>query len=361
MGKPEKYFSNAIEIAEIGRGKTSPNPFVGAIIVKDEHIIGSGYTQPWGSDHAEIQALKAAGINSRGATMYVTLEPCCSYGKTPPCTDAIIKAGIAKVFVGITDPNPKVNGNGIKKLKENGVEVSTGFLKKEIRQQLEYYITWIEKKRPFVILKTAMTLDGYIAGADGHSKWITGSESRKRVHELRQESDAIISGIGTVLADDPQFNSRIEGASLQPLRVIMDSDLRIPTSSKIVRTAKEQQTVIFCSDGCDKKKIEELKQKGVMIEQRKAGDITPQAVLEYLYNRNLYCVMVEAGNKLSSAFIRAKVIDKYFIFLAPSIIGNGLKAYSLKENDDLAKKVELSFDKTERYGNDLLVIAYPII
>ncbi|MCF7918822.1 MAG: bifunctional diaminohydroxyphosphoribosylaminopyrimidine deaminase/5-amino-6-(5-phosphoribosylamino)uracil reductase RibD [Candidatus Cloacimonetes bacterium] len=359
MGKLEEYFLKAYEVAESGRGKTSPNPFAGALIVKDNAIVGRGHTQSWGNDHAEIQAIKAAGKEAAGATMYVTLEPCCFQGRTPACTEAIINAGISRVVIGIIDPNPRVNGKGISALEEAGIEVKHGYMEKEIRQQLEYYLTWIEKQRPFVILKTAMTLDGFIAGADGNSKWITGAEARKRVHGLRQEVDAIITGIGTILADDPQLNCRLEGNESQPLRIIIDRDLRIPNESRIVTSAKSQKTIVFCSEGCEPQKMEQLQKAGIQLEVREREAISPQTILSYLYELHLNCVIVEAGNRLSSAFIRADMVDKYFIFIAPSLLGNGLKAFSLTENDNLSQRKKLRFDTIQYYGDDCLVIAYP--
>lgn len=358
MKKLQSYFDRAIEIAEYGRGKTSPNPFVGALIVKGSQIIGEGYTQPWGSDHAEVQALKKAGSNAKDAEMIVTLEPCCSYGKTPPCTDAIIKAGIKKVYVGITDPNPKVAGKGIETLRKAGIKVELGFREAVIKKQLEYYLTWITRKRPFLFMKSAMTLDGYIAAEDGTSKWITGEEARKRVHELRQETEAIIIGIGTVLADDPQYNCRLENAHKQPVRIIIDNSLKIPLESKIVRSSHDQRTVIFCRNN-ELKKSKLLIEAGVEIIELKQDESVPEKIIGFLAEENMYCAMLESGRSINSLFINKGLIDKYYFFVAPSLLGNGIKVISLKDSININDKKLLRFEDIERIGDDILVTAYP--
>ena len=235
-----KYLKQAIELAENARGKCSPNPFVGCVIVKDEKILGEGFTQPWGKDHAEVQALKQAGIKAKGSDMYVTLEPCSHYGKTPPCAKAIIKAGVKRVFIGIKDPNPQVSGKGIAMLEEAGVEVKHNLMTSEIRHQLEYFLTYIQNDRPFVFIKSAVSLDGKIADDFGNSKWITNAKSRARVHQLRAEADAVITGVATVNKDDAMLNVRLAGyEDRNPLRIVLDHDLEINLETKLVKSSPE--------------------------------------------------------------------------------------------------------------------------
>ncbi|MCF7912201.1 MAG: bifunctional diaminohydroxyphosphoribosylaminopyrimidine deaminase/5-amino-6-(5-phosphoribosylamino)uracil reductase RibD [Candidatus Cloacimonetes bacterium] len=358
MNQKLKLMDKAIEIAESGRGRTSPNPFVGCVIVKDGKLIGEGVTQKCGSDHAEIQALKQAGAESNNSEMYVTLEPCCFQGRTPACTQAIIKAGVRKVYIGIKDPNPRVNGQGIIQLKAAGIEVEEGFRSAEITEQLEYYLTNMQKQRPFVILKSAITLDGYIAGADGSSKWITGEPARQKVHELRSEVDAIITGIGTILQDDPQLNNRNDGENHQPLRIVLDSSLRIPVRSKLVMSANEQKTLVFCCAAARAEKASALKELGVDVKVLKGGKLEIEAVLQELYRREISVVMLEAGEKLVSSFERAGLIDKYFIFIAPQLLGNGRQLLLLPEHGSMIERHLLQYKSVERIGEDILITAY---
>jgi len=349
----------AIEIAETGRGKTSPNPFVGCVIVKDGEIVGKGVTQKCGSDHAEIQAIKSAIDKSRGSEMYVTLEPCCFQGRTPACTEAIIKAGIRKVYIGIKDPNPRVNGNGIKQLEAAGIEVEEGMKEAEIKIQLEYYLTNMKKQRPFVILKTAITLDGYTAGEDGSSKWISGEQSRSIVHELRSEVDAIITGIGTVVKDDPELNNRNEINCKQPVRVVLDNNLRIPLESKLVKSSLQQSTIVFCNKNADDSKALELGEMGVEVIKLPLDRLDAAEVLAELYAREISVVMLEAGETLSSSFERQGLIDKYYFFIAPQILGNGKKIFSLSEHKEMNQRHLLQYQSVSRIGDDILITAYP--
>jgi len=407
----EKYFNLAYELAERGRGKCSPNPFVGAVIVKNDKIIGKGFTQHLGQDHAEIQAIKDANrldstskrsveLRSINADIYVTLEPCAHFGKTPPCADAIIKAGIKKVYAGIKDPNPLVNGKGFQKLKDAGVEIESGFWKNKIKKQLEYYLTFITKKRPFVLMKNAVSLDGKIATESGDAKWISCKESREFVHHLRNEVDVILTGIGTVLADDPLLNVRslksseclkapqeiksfgmvdnsqkgsektITAVSFlnhsqgfnHPIRAILDSNLQIPKNSKIVQTAKEIETIIFIRQDLqnNQDKITRLKKNGIeiiKIESDKNG-LNLRSILDELYLRNYYSVMIEAGSKVCSSFLRANLVDKLFYFIAPKIIGGNFSLFKELKISKMADSFQIKIEKSEIVGNDLLLIGY---
>ena len=234
----------AIELAKKGGGYVHPNPLVGCVVVNNGEIIAEGYHEKYGEYHAERNALLRCKSETKGASLYVTLEPCCHYGKTPPCTEIIIEKGIKKVFVGILDPNPLVAGKGVKILQDAGIEVEVGLCEDEIRELNKVFLKYITTKHPYVIMKTAMTLDGKIAAFTGDSRWVTNEESRKLVHELRSEMAAVIVGIGTVLADDPMLNVRLEGNPHQPIRIVVDSNLRIPVDSQLVKTAKEYRTII---------------------------------------------------------------------------------------------------------------------
>ena len=236
----------AIELAKMGGGYVHPNPLVGCVVVKDGEIIAEGYHEKYGEFHAERNALTSCKSETKGASLYVTLEPCCHYGKTPPCTDIIIEKGIKKVYVGILDPNPLVAGKGVKRLQDAGIEVEVGLCADEIRELNKVFLKYITTKRPYVIMKTAMTLDGKIAAFTGDSKWVTNEESRKIVHQLRSEMAGVIVGIGTVLADDPMLNVRLDGDHHQPARIVVDSNLRIPIDSQLVKTAKEYRTIVAC-------------------------------------------------------------------------------------------------------------------
>lgn len=396
----EKYFKLAFELAERGRGKCSPNPFVGAVIVKDDQIIGQGFTQPYGNDHAEVQAIKEAG-NCKDAEMYVTLEPCAHFGKTPPCADAIIKAGIKKIYAGIRDPNPLVNGKGFQKLMEAGIEVQTGFLKDRIEKQLEYYLTYITKKRPFVIMKNAVSLDGKIATESGDAKWISCPESREYVHHLRNEIDVILTGIGTVLNDDPLLNVRLEKPSERflpeefsqltfgtvddkskendttiaedsfldhpqglnhPTRVILDSNLKIPVNSKIVQTAEDIKTIIFIRQDIqdEQDKIVELQKRDVEIRKvvSDKNGLNLTAILQELYEQNYYSVMVEAGSRVCSSFLRESLVDKIFYFISPKIVGGNFSLFREIKIPKMDAAAKLKIDRVGNIGNDFLIVGY---
>jgi diaminohydroxyphosphoribosylaminopyrimidine deaminase/5-amino-6-(5-phosphoribosylamino)uracil reductase len=361
MDKHLFHMQRAVELAEQARCKCSPNPFVGAAIVKNGIIIGEGFTQAYGSDHAEVQAIVNCTEDCRNAEMYVTLEPCSHYGKTPPCAKAIIESGIKAVYIGIQDPNPLVSGKGIKMLLEAGILVETGFLADIITKQLEYYLTYITKQRPFVILKTAVSLDGRIAAADGSAKWITCEESRKRVHELRQEADAVLTGIGTVLKDDPMLNVRLENPLKQPLRIILDTMLLLPVDSRIAQSAKEQQTLVFTGkQAADTIKEEQLKALGVEVCRLDSdeGMLEIREVLAELYKRKIQLVMVEAGTRVNSSFLKAGLVDKLVMFIAPKLLGGDKLAWQEIGIGHIEQALNLQDIEYGRSGIDLLLTGY---
>ena len=353
----EEYMRRAISLAKKGCGYTNPNPLVGAVIVKDGKIIGEGYHEKIGELHAERNALKNCKEDPEGAEIYVTLEPCCHYGKTPPCTQALIEAGIKKVYVGNTDPNPKVAGGGIKILKEHGIEVETGILEEECRQLNDIFFHYIQSDIPYTALKYAMTLDGKIATAAGESKWITSETAREHVHKLRHQYAAIMAGIGTVLADDPMLNARIENGN-DPIRVICDSNLRIPLKSKIVTTAGQIRTIIATTSN-DEGKIRNLTQMGCEIIKttEENGRVNLKELLRKLRKMEIDSVLTEGGGTLNEALIQNGCVHKVYAYIAPKLVG-GETAKTPVEGKGISKlKDAVIFDelKATALGNDILL------
>ena len=316
----EFYMQRAITLAEKGKGRVNPNPLVGAVVVKDGKIIGEGYHEYYGGLHAERNALKNCKESSEGATLYVTLEPCCHYGKTPPCTEAILEHRIRKVVVGMTDPNPLMAGKSIALLKSKGVEVEVGVLEKECMELTHIFRKYITTKIPYVLMKYAMTMDGKIATKTGKSKWITSEQSRKIVHEMRHQYTAIMAGIGTVLKDDPMLNTRIEGKK-SPIRIICDSKLQIPLESKICQSAKEYPTIIACADAEQEKKAD-LEMLGVQVlEVSKEGRVDLKKLIEILGEQKIDSILLEGGGTLNESMLRENLVNEVHVFLAPKIFG----------------------------------------
>ncbi len=322
----EAYMRRAIELAKKGVGWTSPNPMVGAVIVKDGRIIGEGYHRKCGELHAERNAIASLTESAEGATIYVTLEPCNHYGKTPPCTDAIIENKISKVVIGSRDPNPLVSGAGAKRLRENGIEVVEDFLREECDALNPVFFHYITTGMPYVVMKYAMSLDGKIACYTGESKWITGETARNHVHGLRGHYSAIMAGIGTVLADDPMLNCRVDGAH-QPVRVIVDSNLRIPPESNIIKTSMAYKTIIACAvcDECKKADIEKSGAEVICIpEAEKKG---PHArvdlfrLMQLLGERKIDSCLVEGGGILHEAMLESGLVNHVCAYIAPKILG----------------------------------------
>lgn len=318
----EKYMEIALELARCGKGKVSPNPMVGAIIVKEDKIIGKGYHMKYGENHAEINALKNATESVKNATMYVTLEPCSHYGKTPPCVDSIIKNKISKVVIGSLDPNPLVSGNGVKKLRENNIEVVIGVLEEECINLNEVFMKYISTKKPFVIMKCAMSLDGKIATSFGESKWISCEESRKEVHKLRGEVMGIMVGVDTVIKDDPQLTCRI-GDLKSPIRIIVDTNLRIPIKSKVITDLSISKTIIATTNNANKEKIDLLKNKGVeiLICNTNNEKVDLVDLIEKLGKLNIDSILLEGGATLNYSALEANIVDKIQFYIAPKIIG----------------------------------------
>lgn len=353
----QRFMERAIELAKRGMGWTNPNPLVGAVIVKDGRIIGEGWHEKIGGLHAERNALKNCREDPAGAELYVTLEPCCHYGKTPPCTEAVIDAGIRKVYVGNSDPNPKVSGKGIQILRDHGIQVETGVLEKECRELNEIFFHYISSNIPFTALKYAMTLDGKIATCTGESQWITGKEARNHVHQLRHRYSAIMAGIGTVLADDPMLNARIDHGN-HPVRVICDSKLRIPLDSKIVKTADQIPTII-ATVSQNQEKCSMLKEKGCEILHTDPDQerVEIRQVMKELGRREIDSVLVEGGGTLNESLIKNHCIHKVYAYIAPKLLG-GSDAKTPIEGKGIAGIQDafcLDDLKIKRLGEDLLL------
>lgn len=319
-----KYMKRALELAEKGSGFTSPNPLVGAVIVKDGMIIGEGYHEIYGGPHAEINAFKNATDDVRGATMYVTLEPCSHFGKTPPCADAIVEKGISKVVIGMIDPNPVVAGRGVSILRDSGIEVHTGVLEEECKKLNEIFIKYITTKKPFVILKSAMTLDGKIATSTGDSKWITNDASRTKVHEIRQRVAGILVGIGTVLSDDPYLNTRLNQNKVShPVRIILDTHARIPLSAHVLEDLGEIRTIIATTALASDDRLKRLKEKGaeILLLPIKDDHVDLEALMTTLGELGIDSVLIEGGSKVNYSAIDVGVVDKVIVFIAPKLIG----------------------------------------
>jgi diaminohydroxyphosphoribosylaminopyrimidine deaminase/5-amino-6-(5-phosphoribosylamino)uracil reductase len=353
----------AIEEARKGIGRTTPNPAVGAVIVKDGAVVAKGHHVKAGSDHAEVAALRHLDFRAEGCDLFTTLEPCNHTGRTGPCTEAIIKSGVKKVFVGALDPNPKVAGGGVERLREANVEMICGVLEAECTALNEPYNLAIVERRPYVVMKAALSLDGRIATRTGQSKWITGEEARAEGRKLRDQLDAIVVGADTVIADDPALTCRFEGAR-DPVRVILDSTLRIPEKSQVVQTAKEIRTFVATTRGANAKKAAALEKKGVellTLKKNKEGRVDVERLLEAMFERELNGLLVEGGPTIHGAFADAKRVDKVVLFIAPILIG-GTEAKSALGGRGPAKleeALQLERVSVANVGRDFMVVGYP--
>ncbi|MDD2568815.1 MAG: bifunctional diaminohydroxyphosphoribosylaminopyrimidine deaminase/5-amino-6-(5-phosphoribosylamino)uracil reductase RibD [Clostridia bacterium] len=357
------YMQRAIKLAEKGAGYTNPNPMVGAVIVKNGQIIGEGRHEIYGGNHAEINAFNSAVENVTGAEMYVTLEPCSHYGKTPPCAEAIVKKGIKKVIVGALDPNPLVAGKGIKILKENGIEVIIGVMEQECCRLNEIFFKYITTHSPFCIMKTAMTLDGKIASFSGDSKWVTGALARKQVHWLRHKVSGIMVGIGTVLYDDPMLTTRLENKKgKDPARIIVDSTAKIPLEAKVLNLESEAPTIIATTEKAEKTKIKSLQQKGAQIITTPLLDngVDLKFLMQALGEQKIDSVLLEGGSTLNYSALNQGIVDKLNVFIAPKIIGgaNAKTAVGGHGKELMEEAFQLSELQVYHFGNDILLEGY---
>ncbi|WP_141433825.1 bifunctional diaminohydroxyphosphoribosylaminopyrimidine deaminase/5-amino-6-(5-phosphoribosylamino)uracil reductase RibD [Bacillus sp. 03113] len=363
MNMDQMFMKMALDLAATAKGKTNPNPVVGAIIVKDGVVVGSGIHRKAGEPHAEVHAFRMAENHAKGATLYVTLEPCSHYGKTPPCAELVRDSGVRRVVVAMKDPNPQVAGRGIDLLREAGIDVEVGILEEEASLLNERFIHNMISKTPFVISKTAMTLDGKIAAYNGHSKWITGEAARETVHQLRNEVDSILVGIGTVLADDPMLTTRLPEGGKNPIRIVLDSHLRIPLDAKITDCSQAKTWIVTQKDS-DPKKVEALKEKGVeiIIAPSNSSGLDLHSIMDVLYEKGVTDLLVEGGGEINAAFLRAGLIHKFLVYVAPKVLGgrDSIAPFTGENVEKMDEALELKFHSVEKIGTDLCITAYPI-
>jgi diaminohydroxyphosphoribosylaminopyrimidine deaminase/5-amino-6-(5-phosphoribosylamino)uracil reductase len=363
----EKFMRLALRLARKGEGKTSPNPMVGAVVVKGKDIVGTGYHHRAGAPHAEVLALRQAGDKAKGATLYLNLEPCDHFGRTPPCTQAILKAGIQRVVAGMKDPNPLVSGRGIRRLKEAGVRVEVGICEKICRELNAAFGKSVTTRTPWVILKAAVSLDGKAATRSGDSRWISSKASRRQVHRLRAAVDAVMVGIGTVQKDDPLLNVRLPGqrTARQPWRIVIDSRLRIPLSSRIVGTAEDFPTLVATTSAAPPGKRERLKKAGVkilVIRGDRQGRVKLRSLMKELGVLGIQSVLLEGGPTLNAAAVKERIVDRILLFVAPKIIG-GREAPGMMGGEGVGRMKEAlrtEILKVRRIGPDLMVEAKPL-
>ncbi len=361
----EHYMRLALELAAQARGRTSPNPLVGAVIVRDGKIIGQGFHKKAGTPHAEVHALREAGEQARGAVMYVTLEPCSYYGRTPPCSQAVVDAGLAEVYVAMEDPNPKVAGQGIRQIRNAGISVAVGIMEKEARRLNEAFIKYITTQKPFVLLKAAMTLDGRIAARTGHARWVTGLEARQRVHRIRDEYDAILVGINTVIADDPELTCRLPGGEggHDPVRVILDSRARTPLTAWVLQVDSPAATIIVTTDAAPPENVTALKAAGaeIIIVTNRDGRVDLPELLTELGRREISSLLVEGGAEVSAAFLNMALVDKVLWFIAPKLVGgrDAPGPVGGAGHEQMDKALALRDMTWGQVGNDIYVEGYP--
>ena len=352
-----EYMARALALAKHGLYTTDPNPRVGCVLVRAGSIVGEGWHAFAGGPHAEIQALKAAGEKAQGADCYVTLEPCCHHGRTPPCTEALISAGVRRVVVAMIDPNPKVAGQGLAKLKAAGIETVCGVLEKEARALNRGFVKRMRSGRPWVTAKLAASLDGRTATARGESRWITSDAARRDVHALRAASSAILTGIGTVLKDDPALTARLEAevAVLQPLRVVVDSKLRMPPTAKMLTLGRT--LVATVSEDQDlRARLQRAGAEVLVLPPDATGRVDLAVLLEVLGRLEVNEVLVEAGPVLNGALAQAGLVDEWVVYLAPSLFGDeGKGMFHLPAVQTLADRIELEFQEIRRIGPDLKI------
>ncbi|MDH5388175.1 MAG: bifunctional diaminohydroxyphosphoribosylaminopyrimidine deaminase/5-amino-6-(5-phosphoribosylamino)uracil reductase RibD [Gammaproteobacteria bacterium] len=351
------FMQRALRLAKKGLYGTEPNPRVGCVLVKGGKIIGEGWHQKAGGPHAEVLALRQAGEKARGATAYVTLEPCSHTGKTPPCADALVQAGVAKVIAAMQDPNPQVAGQGLKRLQDNGIEVESGLMEAQARALNPGFIKRMETGLPYVRVKMAMSLDGRTAMASGESQWITGDAARQDVQLLRARSSAILTGIGTILFDDPSMNVRLSAQDLnvddvrQPLRVVLDSELRFPVNAKIAEV--DGDILIMTTSKNDLDNAVQLAEKD--------GHVDLNAALKYLADMEINEVHVEAGAILSGAFLQQKLVDEIVVYIAPHIMGDEARGlFSLPGLSKMKDRISLDIQDVRMLGKDLRITAKPV-
>ena len=366
MTSSVEYMQHAIRLAQKGLYTTDPNPAVGCVIVKHDKIIGEGWHRRAGEAHAEVNALNQAGGQAKGATVFVTLEPCSHTGRTPPCANALIDAGVGKVIVAMRDPNPLVAGEGLKKLEDAGIAVESGLLESAAAELNPGFIKRMEAGRPFVRVKLAMSLDGRTAMASGESQWISSEASRNDVQRLRAESSAILTGITTVLADNPSMNVRISAAELkvdrvrQPKRIVLDSQLRMPSDAKIV--SLQGQCIVYTTVNVDNRgSYPFIIEQCAAMHDVQGGNIDLKALMQDLAKKEINLLHVEAGSVLSGALLKNDLVDEIIIYMAPHIMGDSAKGlFHLPELEQMKDRISLKIKDVRSIGNDIRIIAQPV-
>ena len=361
--KEEDYMRMALSLGRRGLGTTSPNPMVGAVLVKGKRIVGKGYHKKAGFPHAEVIAIHDAKEEARGATLFINLEPCVHTGRTPPCVDAVISAGIKKVVVSMLDPNPLVNGKGVEALRKAGIDVKVGLLEEDAKRLNESFIISMEKKRPFITMKAAVSLDGKIATKTCDSKWISNEESRRFVNKLRSVMDGIMVGINTVISDNPLLVPKVLKPKKIPVRIILDSKLRIPLACDVVKTAEKYRTWIFTSEDARLDKETRLKSLGldvIRVPKDNNGRVSLKHACDELYRRDIQTLLVEGGGEINSGFLKEGLLDKILLFYAPIIIGgkNALNLVGGKGIDFLRDAFKVDIVGVKRFKEDIYVEAY---
>lgn len=357
------FMKMALALAENGRGYTSPNPMVGAVVVKEDQVVGKGFHRAAGKAHAEVEAIESAGLAARDATLYVTLEPCNHTGRTPPCTEKILKAGIGRVVAAMKDPNPNVKGNGVEYLMQKGIAVSVGVCGAEAEKLNEAYIKFVKTKNPFVILKCASTLDGQVATRSGDSKWVSGPESRAYVHRLRHAVDAILVGVGTVRADNPALTARIEGGGgRHPIRIVLDTHLSIPEDAEVLRVQSDSDSIIVSGPFVPEEKKTRMEEKGVRVLRSplKGGRIDLVPLMDTLGAMEITSLLIEGGGRVISSALTSGIVDKILFFYAPKLSGgNDGVAISVGPGAaTMADCMVLEQLDVRRFGGDVLIEGY---
>lgn len=354
----KEYMQLALSLAQSVKGQTSPNPPVGSVVVKDGRIIGMGAHLKAGEAHAEVQAIKMAGGQVEGATIYVTLEPCSHYGKTPPCSNLLIDSKVSRVVVATTDPNPLVAGKGIERIRNAGIEVEVGVLQQEANELYEMFFYYISTNKPFVTLKSALTLDGKTATHTGSSMWITGEIAREDVHKYRHSHDAILVGVNTVIKDNPSLTTRLPGGGINPIRIVLDNRLRTPIEAKIVND-RESETWIVVSAEVTEEQMKPFVNKGVTFVQLPGNKIDIPVLLERLGELSITSILVEGGSEVNGSFLEHKAFNQVVTYIAPKLIGGKLAPGFIGGLgiSDMVDAAQLQFKSIEQLGEDIKIVA----
>ena len=348
-----------LSLAERGRGYVSPNPMVGAVIVKDGRIVGQGYHKIFGGPHAEVIAIEKAGDDAAGSTLYVNLEPCCHQGKTGPCTERILQAGIDRVVVGMRDPNPRVNGEGVNFLRSKGITVREDVLQDKCRELNRAFVKYIVQHKPFVTLKIAQTLDGRIATSTGHSKWITAQQSRTMAHKIRANHDAILIGIGTLLTDDPKLTVRYS-KGLSPKRIVLDSQLRVPLDAKILSADLAPGTIFISTELASKEKITRIQERGAtvqILDKDDRGWVTFPSLWKYIADLGITSVLIEGGSSVQTECLKGSHADRLILFIAPKLLGTGIDAIGDLGIRNINSAIQLYHVQIKKLDEDYLLTA----